>query len=303
MLNNQLNNWQLNTNIAPILWGISSWVVEWSLWQDVVFDKYSFIEIIEWIEIQTITLADFLSDWNLWIYVIENNFRETPTKEFQQYNNPFSDWWQILSSKYTRKEISMTLWIITNWIVSLEATLSNLKSVFDSWWKLQFNHNWILRTIKVEIDELSVNNIRWYRAEMNLKFLSVSPFFESIENVKVSTGLSWNSQIGLGLFNTERNLYVDINLIIAEITWNIDGASVTYNWFSVTYNWILVSWDVLEFNWRTKKVLLNDVEVPKYSWQFTEIEKNKQTPIDVSFSWWWTVDNYNIYTLYNNLFL
>lgn len=303
MLNTQLNNWWLNTNIAPILWWVNSWVIDWTIWADSAFDKYSFIEIIDWIEIQTITLSDFLTNWSKWIYVIDSNIRETPEKTFEQYNNPFSDWWQIFSERNTEKEVTMTLWIVTSGINSLEATISNLKSVFDSGWKLQFNHNWVLRALKVISVKSAIKEIKMYRAELDVTLLSVSPFFESEEKIKTVTSLSWDSQIWLSLFETERNIYINTQLILSWITWTIDSASIEYNWYTVTYNWPLVSWDVLEFNWKDNSVVLNSVKVTKYWWQFTQLSKNKQNTINIWFTWTWTVDNYNTYILYNNLFL
>ena len=113
MLNTQLNNAELNSTSTPTLWKITSWILEWSLWADSTYDKYSFIEIIDWVVKQTITLADFLTNWKIWLYVIDNNIRDTPVKDFTKFDNPFSDWGQILWERSTQKEITLTLWILT----------------------------------------------------------------------------------------------------------------------------------------------------------------------------------------------
>ena len=292
-----------NSGLTP--WtSVSSAISVAELWPDINAPKYVFIQK-KWDDIiSLISLSDFFErEDNLGIHFLNDNFRDLPKKDISTYTRPYWDWGRILNERLTDKSIQIDVRVVAWSHYDLEETLLNLKSAFDYGGQLQINENWNLKYIDVVLDDFKVKADWWIwnKCDVSISFLSVNPIKKSWTLSIQKTNLTWNSSFNISLTWSKRAIIPRFKIIATEVTWDIESVTISYYWFEIKYTWTIISWDYVEFNWDTWVCLFNSVE-SDFDWIIRDIEIFQQTPINISFTWTWSID-YSFYMLYNNLSL
>lgn len=304
-------NWRLATKRLANSW-INAWTNIYSavttavLWPDINEPKYVFIEEKDWIVQRRINLSDFIDNGKVGIHFLNDNIRDTPSKEITSYSNPFSNWWKILNKRYTEKEISLKLRVVAWNFYDLEATLLDFKNRLSNWWRLQINENGYLKYLDVILNddwfEVDVDWWMWTKVDIDVLLLAIDPIKKSSIQTFYRWDQVWNETFAISILESNQNIEPNFKIVIKWVsddtcTW----LNIEYDNYTISYTWSLVEWDILEFDCSTWKCLLNQEEAD-FDWIINEITSWTQTPVSISFEWDWEVA-YSLYILYYNLSL
>jgi len=223
-----------------------------------------------------------LNNWNS-IRVIQSNHDDIGTIDFNTYNTPLQDWGWVLWKYYRKKTIQLVLSVSWDTPDSLNNLIDEIKyRTSKTEWTLKITINGVVRewtatctSLKFNRQNYNVNRV-W---NVVLTFTCINPH-SHLETPTTSTITSqtWTYQSSV-IYDWRAETYP--KLYITMDSWNSTWMRFTLNWYNIEINTSLTAWDIIIFDWETKKVTVNDVEVA-YTWPFTPLQYSE-----------------NIYSVYN----
>lgn len=187
--------------------------------------------------------------------------------DFETFKYWMQDGWWVLGKYYRTKQIHMTLSIQSDTAEWLNALVDEIKyqtSVTE--WALRIIIWWVVRERQATCISLKFNrkafNVNWLW-EVQLTFNCTNPHSHLVNLTNIDiTAQTWGV-VGTAAYEWRADAF-PIFMFTAE-TSATGQISLRLNGFTVYIaSRTLNVWDVVEFNWDTKKVLVNWTEVQYY---------------------------------------
>lgn len=271
-----------------------------SFWNTILW-KYAYLSDYWYIFNFNTILCTKQTYWN---YLSDKNFDDMANIEISKYDNSLKNGWVIQRKRASETIINLKMTITSNNITNLEKEIRQIKSIFNWKWKLykkEFDRELILDVTLAEA--IKVWEKLLVGTELDISFLSVSPFWKtknwiSINYESQTIPLVWTLTI------TDSDDPTPLKTIVQ--IWNITGLVNTLflnlNDYIIEINQTINKGDIITFDWVKEKVYVNWSEV-FYKWIFNDFPINTPANIWFNYSWWWNIDNYNLYVLYDKIAL
>ena len=194
------------------------------------------------------------------------------TMDFETYKTPLQDWGWVLWKYYRKKTITFVLSIIAWTKYAFNELIDELKfQTSKTEWILRIEINWLIRERTATCTSLKFNrqsyNIDW-AWNVVLTFTCVNPHSQletpNTEDIIIQT---WEFQSSL-LYDWKAETYPKLYILMdsGSSSW----MRFSLNWYNIEINENLTQGDIIIFDWDTKEVSVNDVEVA-YTWVFTPL--------------------------------
>lgn len=207
--------------------------------------------------------------------------------DFETFKYALQDWWWVLWRYFRTQTINITLSIQEETHEKLLALMDEIKYQCSAIQAPLRIKSWdVVRERTATCTEVKFNresfNIDWLW-NVQLTFQAVNPHSHSLKpNLLNITSQTWLYKFSIWYLWRAKSFF---SLSIAIETWWTYVLSYKLNWFTVslasaTYQ----SWDIVKFDWESKKVTVNDVEV-EYNWSIRPLSY-WDNPVEINY--WWT---------------
>lgn len=212
-----------------------------------------------------------LDNWQN-VRVIESNHDDIWKMDFETYKIPLSNGWWVLWKYYRDKEIRIILSIKAQTKYEFNELIEEIKyQTNQTEWKLSISINWKIREWTATRTSLKFNrknyNLTWIW-NVELVFTCVNPFSQLQDSISTNIiAQTWTFQSSIA-YEWRAETYA--KLILTMDSWTSAWMRFELNGYVIQINTTLNSNDVIVFDWETKTVSVNNVEVV-YSWVFTPL--------------------------------
>ena len=291
---NWIINWSPINNFETLL--SSSSVISSSSFSSLLLTKYGF-------KSTNGIFFNFnnMEFWNTyWNRMTDHNFDDIAQVDVYKYGNALKNWWTIYDRRYKEKTFSIEIIIHSDTLSNLETEIRNLKSALEVWGECYKNEiSWQLK-VNVQLIEISVSRLLLYGTTVKIKMLTMDPFWSTRNAITTFNEWNiWSFSWSLTLSNTKIKGFAKHIIYTKIITWTINTLTLTISWYPITVNQTIISWSTIILDGINNDVFVNWTKV-KYLWQFPELEIWMTHPLLVTFWWGWSVDNFDLYNIYEN---
>ena len=238
-----------------------------------------------------------------WNYINSHNLEDLPSISISKYETPLRNWWIIQNKRFDDFVFNISITITSNNIENLEQELRDIKTIFNSKFRLYKQNNSKDNYINVVLTDFSIWNKLLSWTDIRMSFLTLDPFWiEWNWSTEFFESLSW--ELNTTLIINDSDYEVDLTTIIQikEKTWTVNQLFLELNWYEIEINQTLNVWDVIVFEWSKNKLYINWVETI-YKWSILAFPILKPWTVKLTYSWWWSLDLYNMYILYDKISL
>lgn len=212
-----------------------------------------------------------LDNWKN-VRVVSSNHDDIGTMDFDTYKTPLQDWGWVLWKYYRKKTIDLVLSIKADTPEEFNDLIDEIKyQTSQTEWTLKITINWKTREWKATCTSLKFNrnnyNLTWIW-NVALTFTCVNP--HSQERDPLTTNFIWKSWTFQSSIIYEWKAETYPKLYLTMDSGSSAWMMFELNWFVIQINETLTAWDVIVFDWETKSVFVNNVEVV-YTWPFTPL--------------------------------
>jgi len=295
MLNTlSINSWYVNNHEDLINESSSIESSSFYLW---LFTKYWF-KSNSWIFFNFNSIC--IENKKYWNILLDHDFDDIPEIEVYKYWNSLKNWWVIYDRRYKEKKFNISIKIMSDSIENLENEIRDLKTLLEIWWEFYKVEKENTLKINIKLEDIEVWRLILSWTEIKIKAISMDPFWKTSNSITIFNEWNiWSFSWTINLTNTNIKWFLKHIIFLRTITWVINSLTLTLWGFPIKINWTFNSWDYVILDWIESKAFLNWNKT-KFYWQFPELEINNPYSLTVTFLWGWTVDEFDLYNIYEN---
>jgi len=239
-----------------------------------------------------------------WNWLLEHNFDDLPSINISKYDTPLRNWWIIESSSFEDFIFNIKFIVTSDSLSNLEKEINDIKTIFNGKWiKLYKNNLWKGNYINVKITDFSIDKKLLSWTNINVSFVSVDPFWlEWTWATQFFEEISWNLDTTLIINDSSEEVDLWIIIQIKTITDLINKLKINLNWYEIEINKVLNNGDIIVLEKKTWYLYINWIR-NTYKWNLLPFPILTPWQFKIVFEWWWSVDLYNTYILYDKIVL
>ena len=232
--------------------------------------------------------------------ITEHNFDDIAEVEVYKYGNALKNWGTIYDRRYREKSLNITIVVYSDNITNLENEIKNLKTALEIGGECFKNERGVSLKINAQLVNIEVSRLIVTGTTVTIKMLSMDPFWSTRNAVTTfNEGNSGSFSWSLTLLNTKIKGFAKHIIYAKTVTWSITGMTLTIGGYPLTINQTIVSGTPIVLDGINSDAMVNG-EIVKYLGQFPELEINRAYALSVNFTWTGSVDEFDLYNIYEN---
>lgn len=238
-----------------------------------------------------------------WNYISSHNLDDLANKSISKYNTPLSNWWIIQNTRFDDIIFNIDLTLTSNNLENLEKEISDIKRMFNSQIKLYKNTNNKESYIDIVLTDFQVWDVLISWTNINLSFISLNPFWKEWNWItKFFEGINWPLNTSLIINDSDYSVNLTTIIQLKTISDDITSLTIELNWYSITFNHTCLENDIIIYDGNLDKLFINWNET-RFKWNFLPFPILTPWSVKLSYTWWWSIDLYNMYILYDKIIL
>ncbi len=236
-------------------------------------------------------------------WLLEHNFDDLPSISISKYDTPLRNWWIIENTRFDEFIFNIKFFITSDNLLNLEKEINDIKTIFNSKIKLYKKNLEKDNYINVKITDFKIDKKLLSWTNIDVSFISMDPFWnESTWATQFFEELSSNLDTTLIINDSSHEVDLWIIIQVNGITGVINKTILNLNWYEIEINKTLSIWDIIVLEKKTWYLFINWIR-DTYKWNLLPFPILTPWQFSITFEWWWTMDLYNTYILYDKIIL